>query len=85
MADLVRTNTILNYMKFLHISKEEAEKLYDDEQNDRLPNLTAEQAKVAKQMCRSDLKKETTSRKRERKIDEDKKFLIDHFFALLLS
>ena len=83
MADLVRTNTVLNYMKFLHISKEEAEKLYDDEQNDRLPNLTADQKKVVKEMCRSDRKKETTSRKRERKIDENKQAIIAQIAVVL--
>lgn len=70
---------ILNYMEKLGLSREEAEQLYKDEEEDNLPELTAEQKKVEKEMRQADRKKETASRKRERKPDNDKRFLIDNF------
>lgn len=70
---------ILNYMQKLHLSREKAEQLYKDEKEDNLPELTAEQKKVEKEMRQADRKKETAPRKRERKPDNDKRFLIDNF------
>lgn len=67
---------ILNYMQRLDLTREEAEQLYKDEEEDNLPELTADQKKVEKEMRQADRKKETTPRKRERKPDEDKRFLI---------
>lgn len=67
---------ILNYKQKLGITREEAEQLYKDEEEDNLPELTADQKKVEKEMRQADRKKETTPRKRERKPDEDKRFLI---------
>ena len=43
------------------------------------PSLTAEQKKVEKKMRQADRKKEAVPRKRERKPDNDKRFLIDNF------
>lgn len=70
---------ILNYMEKLGLSREEAEQLYKDEEEDNLPELTTEQKKVEKEMRQADRKKETALRKRERKPDNDKRFLIDNF------
>ena len=70
---------ILNYMQKLHLSREKAEQLYKDEEEDNLPELTAEQKKVEKEMRQADRKKEIAPRKRERKPDNDKRFLIDNF------
>lgn len=70
---------ILNYMQKLGLTREEAEQLYKDEEEDNLPELTADQKKVEKEMRQADRKKETTPRKRERKPDNDKRFLIDNF------
>ena len=67
---------IEQYVTKLGLSLAEAEQLYQDEKSDNLPNLDAEQAKVAKDMARADRKKETTTRRRERKIDADKRILI---------
>lgn len=67
---------ILNYMQKLNLTREEAEQLYKDEEEDNLPELTADQKKVEKEMRQADRKKETTPRKRERKPNEDKRFLI---------
>ena len=68
--------TIQKYMEKLGLTLEEAEELYADEQTDNLPELSAEQKSVVREMTQADRKKETTPRKRERKIDENKRFLI---------
>ena len=74
---------ILNYMQKLGLSREEAEQLYKDEEEDNLPELTAEQKKVEKEMRQADRKKETASRKRERKPDEDKIAIIQQIVLAL--
>lgn len=76
---------ILNYMQNLGISREEAEQLYKDEEEDNLPELTPDQKKVEKEMRQADRKKETTPCKRERKPDNDKRFLIDTFVWALTT
>lgn len=68
--------TIQKYMEKLGLTREEAEELYADEQADNLPELSAEQKSVVREMTQADRKKETAPRKRERKIDPDKRFLI---------
>lgn len=72
-----KEQTIQHYMKKLGIDHDEAEQMWLDEQEDNLPELTEEQKAVEKEMMRADRKKETTPRKRERKTDEDKRFLIN--------
>lgn len=74
---------ILNYMWKLGLSREEAEQLYKDEEEDNLPELTADQKKVEKEMRQADRKKETTPRKRERKPDEDKIAIIQQIILTL--
>lgn len=71
-----KEKTIQLYMKKLDLSHEEAEQMWLDEQEDNLPELTAEQKQVAKEMAQADRKVETTPRKRERKPDADKRTLI---------
>ena len=71
-----KEQTIQHYMKKLGIDHDEAEQMWLDEQEDNLPELTEKQKAVEKEMMRADRKKETTPRKRERKADEDKRFLI---------
>ena len=68
--------TIQKYMEKLGLTLEEAEKLYADEQADNLPELSAEQKSVVREMTQADRKKETAPRKRTRKIDKDKRLLI---------
>lgn len=68
--------TIQKYMEKLGLTLEEAEELYADEQADNLPELSAEQKSVVREMTQADRKKETASRKRTRKIDKDKRLLI---------
>ena len=72
-----KEQTIQHYMKKLGIDHDEAEQMWLDEQEDNLPELTEEQKAVEKEMMRADRKKETAPRKRERKADEDKRFLIN--------
>lgn len=71
-----KEKAIAHYMAKLQISHDEALALWEDEQSDNLPELTPEQKAVEKEMLRADRKKEETPRKRERKPDEDKRFLI---------
>lgn len=71
-----KEKTIQKYMKNLDLSREEAEQMWLDEQEDNLPELTADQKAVEKEMRQADRKKESTPRQRERKPDEDKRFLI---------
>ena len=71
-----KEKTIQLYMRKLDLSREEAEQMWLDEQEDNLPDLTPEQKAVVKEMTQADRKKESTPRKRERKIDTDKRALI---------
>ena len=68
---------IQKMMKNLDLTREEAIQLLKDDANDVSVELTKEQQKVAKQMAQGDRKKEETPRKRERKPDLNKGFLID--------
>lgn len=74
---MTKEQMVAKYMKNLDISREEAIQLIADDENDVSAELTAEQKKVAKEMAQGDRKKETAPRKRERKVDEDKRFLIN--------
>lgn len=80
-----KEKTIQLYMSKLDLSREEAEQMWQDEQEDNLPDLTAEQKAVAKEMAQADRKKESTPRKRERKPDDDKRELIKKLKGLLDS
>ena len=80
-----KEKTIQLYMSKLDLSREEAEQMWQDEQEDKLPDLTAEQKAVAKEMAQADRKKESTPRKRERKPDDDKRELIKKLKELLDS
>lgn len=80
-----KEKTIQNYMSKLNLTHEEAEQLWLDEQDDNLPELTAEQKAVEKEMMRADRKKEVAPRKRERKPDADKRLLIAALVDCLLE
>jgi hypothetical protein len=80
-----KDETIKKYMEKLDLSFEEALSLWEDEQEDNLPDLTPEQQVVAKEMAQADRKKETTPRKRERKPDENKRLLINALVDCLLE
>lgn len=80
-----KEKTIQLYMSKLDLSREEAEQMWLDEQEDNLPDLTPEQQAVAKEMAQADRKKETAPRKRERKPDENKRLLINALVDCLLE
>ena len=80
-----KEKTIQLYMSKLDLSREEAEQMWLDEQEDNLPDLTPEQQAVAKEMAQADRKKETIPRKRERKPDENKRLLIAALVDCLLE
>ena len=75
---------VRDLMKKLDLTREEAVRLINDDENDITIELTPEQAKVEKEMRQADRKKETAPRKRERKIDQDKRFLIDAMEEMLV-
>lgn len=72
---------ILKMMKNLSLSREDAIQLLQDDEDDVSEELTPEQKKVVKKMIQGDRKKETTPRKRERKVDEKKVSLMNWFRA----
>lgn len=78
-----KDETIKKYMEKLHLSFEEALSLWEDEQEDNLPDLTPEQQAVAKEMAQADRKKETIPRKRERKPDENKRAILQQIIVAL--
>ena len=78
-----KEKTIQLYMSKLDLSREEAEQMWQDEQEDNLPELTPEQKAVAKEMAQADRKKESTPRKRERKPDNDKRLLVSVLHGFL--
>ena len=80
-----KEKTIQLYMSKLDLSREEAEQMWQDEQEDNLPDLTAEQKAVVKEMTQADRKKESAPRKRERKPDENKRLLINALMDCLLE
>lgn len=80
-----KESEIQKMMKNLDLSREEAIQLLQDDEDDVSVELTAEQKKVAKKMAQGDRKKETAPRKRERKADDDKRFLIDAFVWALTT
>lgn len=80
-----KEKTIQLYMNKLDLSREEAEQMWLDEQDDNLPELTEEQKAVVKEMTQADRKKETAPRKRERKPDADKRLLIAALVDCLLE
>ena len=70
---------IQKMMKNLDLTREEAIQLLQDDEDDVSVDLTPDQEKVVKKMTQSDRKKESAPRKRERKVDETKKQLLDAF------
>lgn len=80
---MTKEKQIALYMEKLDLTYEEALEMWQDEQDDNLPDLTPEQAKIAKQMAQGDRKKETKPRNRERKPDEVRRGLMNDLCAFL--
>lgn len=75
---MTKEQQIENYMKMLKISKEEAEQLWEDDQEDFIGEAGEEMTKKAKEVRRYEKKEDKKTRaKKERKVDEDKKFLLE--------
>lgn len=74
---MTKEEEILNFMKSLSISREEAEELYESDHSDEVLPEVEEMEKKAKQIKRyekSDKKRKPSSR--IRKVDTEKKFLL---------
>lgn len=82
---MTKAQTIELYMKKLDLTYEEALEMWQDEQDDNLPDLTPEQEKVVRAMAQGDRKKETKPRVRERKPDENRIFVLNLIEALLTN
>lgn len=68
---------ILLYMKQLDISREEAEQLWEDDQEDFIGEEAEEMTRKAKELKRYETSdKQRTKSKKERKIDENKKEIL---------
>jgi len=72
-----KESEIEKMMKKLDLTREEAIQLLQDDEDDVTEELTPEQKKVVKAMTQGDRKKETTPRKRERKVDADKQHIMN--------
>lgn len=69
---------ILLYMKQLDISREEAEQLYEDDLEDFIGEEAEEMTRKAKEIKRYEKGDKTrTKTKKERKVDENKKEILD--------
>lgn len=76
---MTKEQAIKTYMEKLKISFEEAEQLWEDDQEDFIGEAGEEMTKKAKEIKRYE-KGETTKKKKstkERKVDENKKFLLE--------
>ena len=81
---MTKEQEILKHMELLGISREEAEQLWEDDHSEEVLPEVAEMERKAKKLKRyekSDKPRKPSSR--ERKIDPDKKHLIDCIRALL--
>lgn len=72
---------ILNYMKTLDLTREEAEQLWEDDNSDEMTPEQAELTEKAKELGRhmGESMKERKSREKVRKVDEEKKMILAEF------
>ena len=81
---MTKEQEILNYMKNLQISREEAEQLWEDDQEDFIGEEGEEMTKKAKEVKRYEKADKPKSKsKKERKIDENKKLILDKLHKTL--
>ena len=81
---MTKEQEILNYMKNLQISREEAEQLWEDDQEDFIGEEGEEMTKKAKEVKRYEKADKSKSKsKKERKIDENKKLILDKLHKTL--
>lgn len=81
---MTKEQEILNYMKSLQISREEAEQLWEDDQEDFIGEEGEEMTKKAKEVKRYEKADKLKSKsKKEKKIDENKKLILDKLHKTL--
>ena len=81
---MTKEEMILNYMTNLDISREEAIQLIEDDENDEIGEEGEAMTKKAKTLKRYEKsEKERKKTTKERKVDEEKKFLLDILAATL--
>lgn len=81
---MTKEQEILNYMRSLQISREEAEQLWEDDQEDFIGEEGEEMTKKAKEVKRYEKADKPTSKsKKERKIDENKKLILGRLHKTL--
>lgn len=77
---------ILKFMESLKISREEAEQLWEDDQEDYIGEEAEEMTRKAKEIKRYEKGDKPKSKsKKERKIDENKKEILDIVHKALMS
>lgn len=83
---MTREQQIEQYMKSLQISREEAEQLYEDDQEDFIGEEGEQMTAKAKEVRRYEQSAEKKVRKpREKKLDEDKVKIIKFLYDEMLS
>ena len=74
---MTKEEQIKSYMTKLKISREEAEQLWEDDQEDYIGEVGEEMTRKAKEVKRSEKSDKPKSKsKKERKVDEDKKEIL---------
>jgi hypothetical protein len=81
---MTKEEQIKSYMTKLKISREEAEQLWEDDQEDYIGEVGEEMTKKAKEIKRYEKADKPKSKsKKERKIDENKKAILDKLHKAL--
>ena len=80
----MKEKTIQNYMKNLGISREEAEQLWEDDQEDYIGEEGEQMTQKAKEIKRYEKSEKPKGKvKKERQIDENKKLILDNLHNVL--
>lgn len=83
---MTREQQIEQYMKSLQISREEAEQLYEDDQEDYIGEEGEQMTEKAKEIRRYEQSAEKKERKpREKKIDAEKVTIVDFVWGCMLN
>ena len=81
---MTKEQEIQKNMKVLGISREEAEQLWEDDQNDFIGEEGEEMTRKAKEVKRYEKGDKTRAKaKKERKVDENKKLILDKLHKAL--
>ena len=81
---MTKEQQIKSYMTKLKISREEAEQLWEDDQEDYIGEVGEEMTKKAKEIKRYEKADKPKSKsKKERKVDENKKAILDKLHKAL--